>query len=130
MNPRRPNSMAEGFTVAAIYAAIATPIVLAASIWQAGSWSNFYSQANLAGFLGDVVGNAILFGLCLAGVVALRNAADVKNQFLLDWRFWVVLVLMTALPQKPVLGWFWVSLIYSYRDQKRRPAPMPRVDVP
>jgi hypothetical protein len=125
----RPKAMAEGFTVAAMYAAVVTPLMLLVSIWQAGSLDQFYAQANVAGFLGRTLGLFTSFGLCLSGLVALRNRAHVTKEVLTDWRFWVILAVLSSSPTQPVLGWLWCCLIYSHRDRKRlrRHAAQPAV---
>jgi hypothetical protein len=119
----RPRAMIEGFKVASIYSTVAIPIVLLTSIWQAGGPRQFYSQADLAAFFGSALGLLISFGLFLAGLIALRNRSNVTKQALSDWRFWLaalfVAVVFSTFPQKPVLGWLWCCLIYSYRDRRR-----------
>jgi hypothetical protein len=126
----RPRAMIEGFKVASIYTVVAIPVVLLASIWQAGGPSKFYSQADLAGFFGSAFGLLISFGLLLAAFIALRNRANITKQVILDWRFWVVAVVLSIVPQRPVLGWLWCCLIYSYRDRRRIRAGVSGIAAP
>jgi hypothetical protein len=120
MLKQRPNPIAEGFTVALIYVVVAAVIVIAATVWQTGDWSNFYARTDIAGLLGRLTGNLILLGSVLAAVIGYRYASNVVKNIFLDWRFWVAFVLVGSLPPKQGLGWIWVSLIYGYRENRRQ----------
>jgi hypothetical protein len=126
MHQQRPNPIAEGFTVASIYAAGAAVIVTAASVSQAGGWGNFYTRADIAGWLGRITGNLVLQGSFLSAVIGYRYASNVLKNIFLDWRFWAVFVIMgvlpfiAGLPINPSLGWVWVNLIYWYRENRRQ----------
>jgi hypothetical protein len=73
------------------------------------------TRSELAVYIGSILGQFALMTLCLWSLVVYRIWKNVSYFILLDWRWWLGLVLLSALLKNPPLAWVWVGLIYQVR---------------
>jgi len=85
----------------------------------------------LATYAGRILGQFILMTLCLWAVLVYRIWKNVTPFILLDWRWWLGLVLLSAVLSNPPLAWVWVGLIYQMKSKmkssKRKPRMRPKI---
>jgi len=62
-----------------------------------------------------MIGQFTVLGIALSAVAFYRGRKNVTYFILLDWRWWLVCGLFSILPNKAVLPWLWVGLIYQSR---------------
>jgi hypothetical protein len=124
--PYKASSIREGFLCSGIWAILSTALVvgfrLAAE--RAHPEQGTISVLEWAHYTGTVVGQFVLMAICLSSVVYYRRRKNVSAFILADWRWWVVCVIFYALPNKPVLAWLWVGLIYQVRLSRKPKFPV------
>src|SRR5207249_3345455 len=65
--------------------------------------------------IGAVVGTFILMGICMSSVTFYRRRKNVTSFILLDWLWWLVCLIFSIGPNKPVGTWLLIGLIYQGR---------------
>jgi hypothetical protein len=115
--PFKADSIKEGFVCSGIWAILSTAIVAGIRLWteHAHPEQGILSAEEWGHFIGAAVGQFLLIAVVLSSVVFYRRRKNVTSFILLDWRWWLVCVIFGALPNKPVLAWLWVGLIYQVR---------------
>jgi peptidoglycan biosynthesis protein MviN/MurJ (putative lipid II flippase) len=108
-------SVAEGFICSGIWAALSTILVTFLTLWTNRAHPEGALAADWASFAGRTVGQFLLMAVCLSAVVFFRRRKNVGSFILLDWRWWLVCLIYSISPQKPVLAWLWIGLIYQAR---------------
>ena len=108
-----------------IWILIAGSVLISAAVWQAGGLIVFYRSANLAAFLGGLIGQFCLLLLFLSAYGAWRLRASVTSKFWADLRFWMISLILVAWfagskASAPIVGWFIVCALYQNRADKRR----------
>jgi hypothetical protein len=74
----------------------------------------------LAVYLGIILGQSVLMAVYLSVVVFYRKRNNVTSFILLDWRWWVGVVIFSVLLKNPPPAWLWVGLIYQVRLWMKR----------
>jgi hypothetical protein len=122
---RRPNPVFEGFIVAAIYYAVATPLFILQYVYlRTGSGLRLLtSLTGVAVVLGAALAQLTLLCSVFSVIVAMRNYARVDKNVFRDFRFWVVVLGIAAIRFKLALGLFWCGAIYAYRENRRHRVP-------
>ena len=69
----------------------------------------------LAVYIGSILGQFVLMTLCLWCLVLHRTLKNATYFILLDWRWWMGLVLLSAVLKNPPFAWVWLGLIYQAR---------------
>jgi hypothetical protein len=111
----RLGSVAEGFLCSGIWVALSTILVAGLTLWTYRAHLEGTLGVDWAGFVGRTIGQFLLMAVCLSAVVFFRRRKNVTSFILLDWRWWLVCLIHTLNPQKPVLAWLWIGLIYQAR---------------
>jgi hypothetical protein len=124
------SSVAEGFICSGIWAALSTMLVIGVTLWTSRSHPEGALAADWASFAGRTVGQFLLMAVCLSVVVFFRRRKSVRTFILLDWRWWLVCLVLSINPQKPVLAWLWVGLIYQARLGLKPKFPPSTATVP
>jgi|SRR5882762_1664547 len=109
------SSVAEGFLCSGIWAALSTILVICMTLWTYRAHPKGALAADWAGFAGTIIGQFLLMGVCISAVVFFRRRKNVTYFILFDWRWWLVCLMLSINPQKPVLAWLWIGLIYQAR---------------
>jgi hypothetical protein len=109
------SSVAEGFLCSGIWAALSTILATCVTLWRYLAHPEGALAADWASFAGRTIGQFLLMGVCLSAVVFFRRRENVRSLILFDWRWWLVCVILSINPQKPVLAWLWIGLIYQAR---------------
>jgi hypothetical protein len=125
----KASSIKEGFTCAGIWAILAL-FVSGFRLWAklaaelAHPEKGILSSEEWAQFIGTTVGQFVLMAICLSSVVFYRRGKNVTSFILLDWRWWMVLVILGSLWKQRAVAWLWVGLIYQVR-LSRKPKILP-----
>jgi hypothetical protein len=131
--PYKADSIKEGFICAGIWLVLSASLIVGLRLWQEHTHPErgLLSSEEWAHFTGTMVGQFLIMALVLSSVVFYRRRKNVTTFVLLDWRWWVVLAIFSLLPNKPVIVWLWVGLIYQVRLRmkpkfpKFSPSPAP-----
>src|SRR5258708_3834004 len=131
--PYKANSIKEGFICAGIWAALSIVLVVSLTLWgeRAHPERGVLSAEDWGHTIGFTVGRFLLLGVVLSSVVFYRRKRNITSFILLDWRWWLVCVILAALPNSPALAWLWVGLIYQVRlKMKPKFPPSPATQIP
>jgi hypothetical protein len=113
----KASSIKEGFICAGIWALVSAVFASGIQLW--GYYVHPLKSINpleeWAELIGGIVGQFVLMAICLSSVGVHRRWKNVTSFILLDWRWWLGLVLLSVLLQNPPLAWVWVGLIYQVR---------------
>jgi len=120
----KSGAITEGFICAGIYAFVVCALFSGLRLWAEHTHpeKGILPAEEWGHFIGTVVGQSILMAICLSSVVFYRRRRKVTSFILLDWRWWLVCLVLAILPKKPVLAWLWVGVIYQAR-LSRKPKP-------
>lgn len=78
-------------------------------------------------WIGAILGQFVLMAIYLSVVVVYRRRKNVTSFILLDWRWWVGLVVFSILLKNPPTGWLFVGLIYQVRVRMKSSKMKPRI---
>jgi len=109
------SSVAEGFLCSGILVSLSAILVIGATLWTYRAHPEGAFTADLASFAGRAVGQFLFMAVCLSAVVFFRRRKNVRSFILLDWRWWLVCLILGVGRQKHVLAWLWIGLIYQAR---------------
>lgn len=115
-------SIREGFICTGIWAILAAAFISGLKLWG----NHFHpgkgniSLEEWAIYIGNVLGQFLLMTIYLSAVVLYRRWKNVTSFILLDWRWWVGLLIFSVLLKNPPTGWLWVGLIYQVRLRMKR----------
>jgi|SRR6266481_4208404 len=109
------SSVAEGFLCSGIWAALSTVLAIGFALWTYRAHLEGVLEVDWASFVGRTVGQFLLMAVLLSVVVFFRRRKNVRSFILLDWRWWLVCLLHSLNPQKPVMAWLWIGFIYQAR---------------
>jgi hypothetical protein len=109
------SSVAEGFLCSGIWAALLAILIIGVTLWTFRAHPEGALAADWAGFVGKTVGQFLVMGVFLSAVVFFRRRKNVRLFILLDWRWLLVGLGQWINPQRPVLAWLWIGLIYQAR---------------
>jgi hypothetical protein len=115
--PYKAGSIKEGFICSGIWLVLSASLVVGLRLWQEHTHPErgLLESEEWAHFIGGMVGQFLLMALVLSSVVYYRRRRNNTSFILLDWRWWVVCVIFSGFPTKPVLAWLWVGMIYQAR---------------
>jgi hypothetical protein len=119
------NSVIDGLVSAGIYVLFAIPVDLAFTAYRIGGWTSLSRQIGLPETLGRISAQFSLLVILVSVLAFLRNRVGTVRFVLLDWKWWVIALVVCALPTKPIVNWVGASLIYQYRQRRRRMAQDP-----
>ena len=121
--PYKTDSIKEGFLCAAIWAVLAAALVVGLRLWAEHSHpeKGTFLEEDWTGFVGTLTGQFFVMAIALSSVVFYRRRKNVASFILLDWRWWLVCLIFGMVPNKPVLPWLWVGLIYQGRLSWMKP---------
>jgi hypothetical protein len=114
------NAVADGLVSAGIYVLVAIPVDLAFTVYRIGGWTSFFRQVGLPETLGRISAQFTLLVILISVLAFLRQRAGTDRFILLDWKWWVIALALCFLPAKPIVNWLGSSLIYQYRERRRR----------
>ena len=115
----------DGLVSAGIYVLFAIPVDLAFTAYRIGGWTSLFRQLGLPETLGRISAQFTLLVILVSVMAFLRQRAGTARFILLDWKWWVIALVVCALPTKPIVNWVGASLIYQYRQRRRRMAQDP-----
>jgi hypothetical protein len=118
---RSPGPVKEAIISTVIYLVIATPIALGLTLYRLGGWTAFYAYIGIPETLGLISAQFMLLAISLSALAYLRPRKSFKF-VLLDWKWWIFAVAFIFHPSKSFIPWLGVSLIYQYRESRRRSA--------
>lgn len=115
--PYKASSIMEGFICSGIWAILSGVLVAGLRIWAEHTHpeKGLLSAEEWAGFVGQTAGQFFVLAIALSSVVFYRRRKNVTLFILLDWRWWLACAIFSMIPNKPVLAWLWVGLIYQGR---------------
>jgi hypothetical protein len=106
---------AEGFLCSGIWASLSTIVVFGVTLWTYRAHWVGALAVDWAAFIGRTVGQFLVMAVFLSAVVFFRRKKNIRSFILLDRRWWLICLLQSLNPQKPVLAWLWIGLIYQAR---------------
>jgi hypothetical protein len=115
----------DGLVSAGIYVLVAIPIDLAFTAYRIGGWTSLFRQLGLPETLGRISAQFTLLVILVSVLSFLRQRAGTVRFILLDWKWWVIALVLCVLPSRPIVNWVGASLIYQYRQRRRRIAQDP-----
>jgi small-conductance mechanosensitive channel len=115
----------DGLVSVGIYVLFAIPVDLAFTAYRIGGWTSLSRQLGLPETLGLISAQFTLLVILVSVLAFLRSRVGTVRFVLLDWKWWVIALVVCALPTKPILNWVGASLIYQYRQRRRRMAQDP-----
>ena len=121
----KASSIKEGFICAGIWAILSAAFASGIQLWGYYTYS-LKSNTSLdewAQLMGAIVGQFVLMTICLSSVAVYRRWKNVTSFILLDWCWWLGLVLLSLLLNNPPLAWVWVGLIYQVRLRQKPRLP-------
>jgi len=119
------NAVIDGLVSAGIYVLVAIPVDLALTAYRIGGWTSLFRQLGLPETLGRISAQFTLLAILVSVLAFLRQRAGTARFILLDWKWWVIALVMCALPSRPIVNWIGASLIYQYRERRRRVSQHP-----
>ena len=114
------NAVIDGLISAGIYVLVAIPVDLAFTAYRIGGWTSLFRQLGLPETLGRISAQFTLLVILISVLAFLRQRAGTDRFILLDWKWWVIALALCFLPAKPIVNWLGSSLIYQYRERRRR----------
>jgi hypothetical protein len=123
--PYKYTPIMEGFICSGIWAILSAALFVGLQLWTEHFHpdNDTLSSVNWAGVVGTLTGQFFVLAICLSSVVFFRRRKNVRSFILLDWRWWLVCLILSINPQKPVLAWLWVGLIYQGRLSMKQKFP-------
>jgi hypothetical protein len=121
----KASSIMEGFICSGIWAILSGVLVVGLRIWaeRAQPEKGLLSTEEWAHLIGFTIGQSFIMAIALSSVVFYRRRKNVTLFILLDWRWWLACLVFGMLPNKPVLAWLWVGLIYQARLSMKSKIP-------
>ena len=116
---RALGSVKEAFISAGIYVAFATPIDLGFALFRMGGSRQLYENIGIPETLGRISEQLTLLVISLSIVAYQRRRSGTHKFILLDWRCWVIALVLIVLPTKPIVNWLGTGLIYQYRESRK-----------
>lgn len=123
------NAMIDGLVSAGIYVLVAIPVDLAFTAYRVGGWTSLFRQLGLPETLGRISAQFTLLVILVSVLAFLRQRAGTACFVLLDWKWWVIVLVLCVLPSRPVVNWIGASLICEYRERRRRVTQHPIVST-
>ncbi len=114
------NAVIDGLVSAGIYVLVAIPVDLAFTAYRIGGWTSLFRQLGLPETLGRISAQFTLLVILVSVLAFLRQRAGTARFILLDWKWWVIALALYFLPARPIVNWIGASLIYQYRERRRR----------
>jgi hypothetical protein len=114
------NAFREGLVSAGIFVLLATPANLALTAYRVGGWGALYERLGVPETLGRVSGQFTVFAILLSVLLYLRKRVGTTGFIFWDWKWWAIAIGLCLFPAKPIVNWLGVSLIYQYRERRRR----------
>jgi|ERR1700688_3773745 hypothetical protein len=111
----------EGFISTGIWALLSAVFASALGLWgyYAHHMKSNIALEEWAQLMGGIVAQFVLMAIYLSALVFHRRRKNVTSFILLDWRWWVGLVVFVLVLKDPPLAWVWVGLIYQVRLRKK-----------
>ncbi len=113
--PYKGSSIREGSICAGIWAVLAALLIVGAALWTEHAHPEQGASVDWARFTGAMAGQFLVMALVLSSVVFYRRRKNVTRFILLDWRWWLACLILTAIQKQNTLPWLWVGLIYQVR---------------
>src|ERR1700737_506310 len=115
--PYKASSIKEGFICSGIWAILSVALISGLRLWgeHLHPEKGTISPDEWAHFAGGTFGQFLLMAIGFSSVVFYRRRNSVTSFILLDWRWWLGCLIFSMLPNKPVVAWLWVGLIYQSR---------------
>jgi len=110
----------ESFLCTGIWAILVTLFILGLKLY--GDYAHpghSITTPELAVYIGSILGQFVLMTLCLWCLVLHRILKNATYFILLDWRWWMGLVLLSGLLKNLPFAWVWVGLIYQARRKMK-----------